>query len=745
MRDITKHGDVEEVKTKVSIDTANIMCWFSRLALLFSCGALFSFLCALPSHGDPLHPLRLDRQLLALTITIIVLVFLRLIPLKRQLRIAALVAVLLCLLLFEGWRTFGICLLVALVEGAFVNSKLPDKAHGYFKRHKQLAHVLAMSIATLICIEAIMHATGWVVAYNKTTINASDMQSKLRIICLGDSFTEGMGASRRDLAWPSVLSRKLESSHTQLKPEVTNLGLRARNSSTCLKRLRESIALSSPHVVLVCCGVNNRWNLKDIDPTLYSNMSYLQQWHAQAVQLTQRSSIIKLFRLARFSLVPDIKPSSGTFELSRLGLVPGMTQWLGTPLVEEICEKHLPLQPETTRLCWALGLKLNQCKDASVFQKEYADRVDELYQLILHGQYDAVVEELELYSGFGKKHDAALFLCWQKVLKNESEAAASFAADVCQESPKNLALTFAACHLNSPTNEHVVQYIQFTILPYDRYVSTSYLHHLKSRLPQLNIEDRVCQLDPMDHFGIFQKHHYTGCEKPLEALRTLLTIDPEWHYVRYALAYRLLELRRFKEALPVFEELTEIMPQNPAFCGKYCYVLAYCERREEALRAMEKALRLGIDPNMMRIWMINLKDAQFYRDALDGMIARMPQVRENFPHDTKRSQYLQQNTDLEILKKDLESIKALCDKNGAMLLIHAYPHPYKACDVLREYGMQNNCFLVDHLPVFQHELQTRSYDELYLYDGHCTDLGYGIMADNIYNALLPVIEEHFSQ
>ena len=80
-----------------------------------------------------------------------------------------------------------------------------------------------------------------------------------RILCLGDSFTYGVGAPR-DQSYPSQLLALLKIKREDTPVSVINYGYGGQNTSQLLYRLSSDIERLDPHLIILLTGLNNRWN-----------------------------------------------------------------------------------------------------------------------------------------------------------------------------------------------------------------------------------------------------------------------------------------------------------------------------------------------------------------------------------------------------------------------------------------------------------------------------------------------------
>lgn len=81
------------------------------------------------------------------------------------------------------------------------------------------------------------------------------------ILCVGDSWTEGIGAATGN-AYPDHLRRLLEAEPTTEDVCVVNRGRSAQNTAQLLSALPRQIEVLGPDVILLLCGHANQWNFQ---------------------------------------------------------------------------------------------------------------------------------------------------------------------------------------------------------------------------------------------------------------------------------------------------------------------------------------------------------------------------------------------------------------------------------------------------------------------------------------------------
>ena len=95
----------------------------------------------------------------------------------------------------------------------------------------------------------------------KYTVVKEGAQDRFNILCIGDSFTYGMGADLED-SYPRQLERLLQENVSK-DINVINGARFANTSSLLQKRLQEDIDEYYPNLLIVMIGCNNKWNFKD--------------------------------------------------------------------------------------------------------------------------------------------------------------------------------------------------------------------------------------------------------------------------------------------------------------------------------------------------------------------------------------------------------------------------------------------------------------------------------------------------
>ncbi len=125
--------------------------------------------------------------------------------------------------------------------------------------------VASLPFTTLLLLEIVMQvgALGiWLLSRNDVPPLADASRT---VLCVGDSWTHGIGASDSAHSYPGVLQALLRA-RTGEAWNVVNCGLSGQNSRDVLERLPGQLAEFRPHVVCVLVGQNDYWSMPDLLP-----------------------------------------------------------------------------------------------------------------------------------------------------------------------------------------------------------------------------------------------------------------------------------------------------------------------------------------------------------------------------------------------------------------------------------------------------------------------------------------------
>ena len=97
--------------------------------------------------------------------------------------------------------------------------------------------------------------------------DAPPPSAPLKVVCFGDSITEGMCATDpKTKSYPAVLQSLLDAKHGQGRFDVVNAGISGQDTKQGLKRLDVLLENKKPDWVLVEYGTNDMWTGRKITP-----------------------------------------------------------------------------------------------------------------------------------------------------------------------------------------------------------------------------------------------------------------------------------------------------------------------------------------------------------------------------------------------------------------------------------------------------------------------------------------------
>ncbi len=183
------------------------------------------------------------------------------------------------------WPAFGLeaaapAALVIACACAWVGLDGPARLRRWMSAHRWTAGAVVLPLL----LEGLLQTAAGVVQLAMRHRQPAAAHAEMGVLCIGDSYTFGVGASDADHAWSGVLQARLRAAFPGRKLEVVNAGLPGQNSSILLAHLKERVATLRPQVVIVCCGINNRWNLAGLNLADMPSLSRGEQWRVLARQ-----------------------------------------------------------------------------------------------------------------------------------------------------------------------------------------------------------------------------------------------------------------------------------------------------------------------------------------------------------------------------------------------------------------------------------------------------------------------------
>ncbi|MDD5254686.1 MAG: GDSL-type esterase/lipase family protein [Candidatus Omnitrophica bacterium] len=163
--------------------------------------------------------------------------------------------------------------------------------------------VAALAVSLLFAEAALMFAAGvyrsWR-AHDPPLINRDD--STIAIVCLGDSFTFGMGAQKGH-SYPQQLERILNQKEGgKRKFVVYNAGVPGNTSSKLLKNLDNSLRRYQPDICLLLIGANDSRQIQDLNCAFHENSLFMRGLNSAPGRVLSRSRVFRIVALGGESI-----------------------------------------------------------------------------------------------------------------------------------------------------------------------------------------------------------------------------------------------------------------------------------------------------------------------------------------------------------------------------------------------------------------------------------------------------------
>lgn len=115
-------------------------------------------------------------------------------------------------------------------------------------------------VVALLCLEVVLQIGSIVVWLFASPSTADPGAGGPTVLCVGDSYTYGLGSSSSDeRSYPAVLQRLLRERLGAAAPRVVNAGWPGQNSRDVLWKIDAQLRTNRPAVVCVLVGLNDTW------------------------------------------------------------------------------------------------------------------------------------------------------------------------------------------------------------------------------------------------------------------------------------------------------------------------------------------------------------------------------------------------------------------------------------------------------------------------------------------------------
>ncbi|MFH1460221.1 MAG: GDSL-type esterase/lipase family protein [Candidatus Omnitrophota bacterium] len=130
------------------------------------------------------------------------------------------------------------------------------------KRNKTL-FIAGGFLAAIIILEILLQLYSFIIVEkeNSTRPDLLNKAGLCRILCLGDSYTYGIGAGFK-YSYPAQLQRQLDQNYPESHFKVINAGLPGINTPILSQEIQNKLKMYDPDIVIVMIGVNDQWNFE---------------------------------------------------------------------------------------------------------------------------------------------------------------------------------------------------------------------------------------------------------------------------------------------------------------------------------------------------------------------------------------------------------------------------------------------------------------------------------------------------
>ena len=158
--------------------------------------------------------------------------------------------------------------------------------------------VLLGLITILLLFEVTLRAFGYVYYSSriKNEVPSRNNDNATKVLCLGDSFTFGVGAPKGH-SYPEQLGKMLNENNSNHKFIVYTTGIPGSNSSQLLKHMEELIQKYNPNILVIMIGISNKDCIQESNYFLFSSGI-----KAQIYKLDSFLSRVRSYKLLRIIL-----------------------------------------------------------------------------------------------------------------------------------------------------------------------------------------------------------------------------------------------------------------------------------------------------------------------------------------------------------------------------------------------------------------------------------------------------------
>lgn len=169
---------------------------------------------------------------------------------------------------------------------------------------KRCVVILSYTVFLLVLLECTLRLAGWVLLlpHRLDKESGSEAGNEFRILAIGESTTYGLRV-KPDQSYPKQLERMLNTSFSDRRFVVKNIGVPGQTSSSILRSIDSQLQKYKPDLVISLFGINDTNEvLNDFSTRFIFGSVYVPRWIADM-------RVYKLFSMTKDFLVhsPDVK------------------------------------------------------------------------------------------------------------------------------------------------------------------------------------------------------------------------------------------------------------------------------------------------------------------------------------------------------------------------------------------------------------------------------------------------------
>ena len=589
---------------------------------------------------------------------------------------------------------------------------------------------LGLLIAVLL-LEGALRVVGYLHVRESQKRGSKSGEGTHKILCFGDSFTFGVGAASGE-DYPSQLEKLLNARTTGKRFTVINRGVGGYNTAQVLSDLRGCVDQINPDMVVVMVGIHNPWNLWGYNEYKKGNSLW-----ARAEKLLYRVRVFKLVVL----LAGNIRDKQKKKQRSEPAVeTPAPPIQEGPPGQKEPPKQEEP--PKQKEPAKQDSLKHDPNKHEDLHDEEGADKDEDMG---FAGLVDTAVVRLQRIRETDASYDGVIKL----LNRRKYPAAAAWLKKRQEKEPKNAVCHFALGAIAYKQKKYDVATGWFKegmaadAKDVDNYCGMGNVYWEQRKYDEAirwyKEAIKVAPTDPGNYSQIGRLHldkndqdgalkwfkvgisvgkdaaNYLGLvdiyllrgqvQQAHQALLKAAKEDPNHSELFNRLGIVHLRLKKYNKAISYFERGIVADPRDIANYEELCKTL-----RESKIPASKSVLK-------------KLREAARTNKIVRNYIAFLKRKGGDFNAEA-----------LTWAKHDLRQMHKICQERKIPFVIQSYPEP---AIQLESFASEIGVLYVDNESVFSGMMKRGEKKEKYFVpDGHCNARGYGVIAQNIYQAMV---------